>query len=199
MAERQRGREPESASSSHRYFYRMRERQMWVGERGECEWVAYCAFPRCTWFVVAAKVALFAFVFLLFHYLSVSISFGFRTFPSPSIAIPCVSCICQIFAPCICFFFCGVGAVFIAAWFSFATRASPISYCCTVANKPRNRSEVKAFASVSNWIPLGTAASYEILDSISIWNLYLPHFGVILNLTLTKLIDFQRYVFKCLC
>lgn len=96
-------------------------------------------------------------------------------------------------------FFFGVGAVFIAAWYSFATRASPISYCCNVANKPRNRSEVKAFASVSNWIPLGTAASYEILDSISIWNLYLPHFGVILNLTLTKLIDFQRYVFKCLC
>lgn len=103
--EREREREPESASSSHRYFYRMRERQTWVGERDECEWVAYCAFPRCTWFVVAAKVALFAFVFLLFHYLSVSISFGFRTFPSPSIAIPCVSRICQIFAPCICFFF----------------------------------------------------------------------------------------------
>jgi len=39
----------------------------WAGERN---WVGFCAFPHCTWFAVAAKVALFAFVFL-FSYLSI--------------------------------------------------------------------------------------------------------------------------------
>jgi len=100
----------------HRFFYRMRESQ---GERER----------GIEWDFVHSLIALdsqsqprLPSLHLFFYF---PISLFWRT-------------VSLRFCFCICIFF-GVGAVFISAQFSFATRASPISisYCCNVANKPR--------------------------------------------------------------